>query len=101
MSTNSNQQPTCTVFCFPLLLGIDWHKQDQQEGVHDFRDHIDPDHHGPKVVEHESDARPSYDRPYLILDVRPPEDYRGCRIVQVGVRGVCTYVRVYTVRTCV
>ncbi|CAN0425933.1 unnamed protein product, partial [Hapterophycus canaliculatus] len=56
--------------------------QDQQEGVQDFRDHIDPDNHGPKVVEYEADASPSYDRPYLILDVRPPDDFQRCRIMQ-------------------
>eukprot|EP00752_Nemacystus_decipiens_P008894 g7939.t1 len=68
----------------PSQLGelLSEYEQDQQEGVHDFRVHIDPDHHGPKVVEHEPDARPTYDRPYLILDVRPPEDYRGCHVVQ-------------------
>lgn len=57
--------------------------QDQQEGVQDFRDHIDPDNHGPKVVEYEADSSPSYDRPYLILDVRAPEEFQRCRIMQV------------------
>ncbi|CAM9279493.1 unnamed protein product, partial [Ectocarpus sp. 12 AP-2014] len=60
----------------------EYEQQDQQEGVQDFRDHIDPDHHGPKVVEYEPDAKPSYNRPYLVLDVRTPEEFKRCRIVQ-------------------
>lgn len=58
--------------------------QEEQEGVHDFRDHIDPDNHGPKVVEYEPEDKPRYDRPYLILDVRPSEEFKKSRIVQVG-----------------
>ena len=31
---------------------------------------------GPRIVSHTEMAQPTYDRPYLILDVREPEDYR-------------------------
>ncbi|CAN0249162.1 unnamed protein product, partial [Pylaiella littoralis] len=58
------------------------YEQEEQEGVHDFRDHIDPDNHGPKVVEYEPEDKPRYDRPYLILDVRPSEEFKKSRIVQ-------------------
>lgn len=31
---------------------------------------------GPRIVSHTEMAQPTYDRPYLILDVREPEDFR-------------------------
>ena len=33
-------------------------------------------HGGPRIVSHTEMAQPTYDRPYLILDVREPEDFR-------------------------
>ncbi|CAN0166151.1 unnamed protein product, partial [Laminaria digitata] len=68
-------------FCASARIAVR-RQQDQQEGVQDFRDHIDPDHHGPRVVEHEADDLPKYERPYLVLDVRAPEEYRLCHVTQ-------------------
>lgn len=37
---------------------------------------------GPRVCVHTEDAQASYDRPYLVLDVRAPEAYEACHILQ-------------------
>ncbi|KAJ8603791.1 hypothetical protein CTAYLR_000193 [Chrysophaeum taylorii] len=37
---------------------------------------------GPRVCVYDEDAKVAYDRPYLILDVRGPEAYDACHILQ-------------------
>ena len=37
---------------------------------------------GPKVCVYEEDAKVSYERPYLVLDVRTPEEFAECHILQ-------------------
>ena len=37
---------------------------------------------GPRIVEHQAEAAPVYDRPYLLLDVRPYAEYRKCHLMQ-------------------
>ncbi|CAM9255131.1 unnamed protein product, partial [Discosporangium mesarthrocarpum] len=58
------------------------YEQDSREEVQDFRDHRDPDHHGPRVVVHDSEAEPEYEKPYLILDLRTPAEFEKTHIVQ-------------------
>ena len=47
----------------------------------------------PRVVNHDADAQPEVERPYLILDVREPQEFRDAHIVQVERRltanGLC------------
>ena len=37
---------------------------------------------GPHIVTHEVEDKPKYEKPYLILDVRTPDEYQQCHIVQ-------------------
>lgn len=37
---------------------------------------------GPRIVTHEVEDRPCYERPYLILDVRSPQEFQQCHILQ-------------------
>ncbi|CAM9727462.1 unnamed protein product, partial [Choristocarpus tenellus] len=53
-----------------------------REDVQDFCDHRDPDSHGPRIVVHDSEAEPEYERPYLILDLRTPAEFEANHIMQ-------------------
>jgi len=37
---------------------------------------------GPLIVTHEEEELPCYERPYLILDVRPAEEFHDCHVLQ-------------------
>ncbi|KAG5189748.1 Rhodanese-like domain-containing protein [Tribonema minus] len=58
------------------------YEQDLQEGVQDMASKQDPDSHGPVVVTYTEEAEAAYDRPYLILDLRTPEEYTVHRVAQ-------------------
>lgn len=57
------------------------YEQDQQAGIKDIECR-DPDNNGPMIVTHTQEETAAYDRPYLILDLRPPEAYAQCKITQ-------------------
>lgn len=49
-------------------------------------EHLQSNIHGadetePRVRVHETEAKADYDRPYLVLDVRSPEDFESCHIL--------------------
>ena len=37
---------------------------------------------GPRIVVHEEEAQVTYEQPYLILDLRTPEDFEACHLLQ-------------------
>lgn len=37
---------------------------------------------GPRIVTHEVEDKPEYQRPYLILDLRTPHEFQACHILQ-------------------
>eukprot|EP00953_Heterococcus_sp_UTEX-ZZ885_P034280 17771-Heterococcus_DN1.PRE.1 len=58
------------------------YEQDQQEGVQDIDAHRGIDGNGPVVVTYDEEAVAVYDRPYLIIDLRPPEEFARYRVTQ-------------------
>ena len=59
------------------------YEQELFEGVEDNRAHThDPDNHGPRIVTYDEEASPEYERPYLILDIRPEHEFQQCHLMQ-------------------
>ena len=54
------------------------YEQDEYESIRDTAGDLD----GPKIVSYSESSNPYYEKPYLILDVRQPDAYNRCHLLQ-------------------